>query len=70
MSGLSQRALCSRLEGRFSASTISRYERGENTFDMRLILLFCDVLSVRPDYFFRVSVITELSPIHYSHYPY
>lgn len=70
MSGLSQRALCSRLEGRFSASTISRYERGEKPFNMRSILLFCDVLSVRSDYIFRVPVITEISPIHYSHYPY
>jgi transcriptional regulator with XRE-family HTH domain len=63
-SGLSLQDLASRLENKITRQALHRYEKGEVTPNSEMIGRLCEIMGVRPDYFFRDTRI-ELGALEY-----
>lgn len=55
MNGFSLQDLSNSLKNKISKQALHKYEKGDAVPDSEMIGLLCDVLNVRPDYFFRES---------------
>ena len=53
MNGFSLQDLSDKLKNKITRQALHKYERGDVVPDSEMIGLLCDVLAVRPDYFFR-----------------
>ncbi|SEJ02345.1 Zn-dependent peptidase ImmA, M78 family [Dyadobacter sp. SG02] len=62
--GLSLQDLAVRLENKITRQALHRYEKGEVTPNSEMIGLLCEIMGVRPDYFFRDTRI-ELGALEY-----
>ena len=64
LNGLSLQDLADKLENKVSRQALHKYEKGEVIPDSEMINLLCTALNVRPDFFFRETVV-ELSEIEF-----
>jgi Zn-dependent peptidase ImmA (M78 family)/DNA-binding XRE family transcriptional regulator len=63
-SGLSLQDLAFRLENKITRQALHRYEKGEVTPNSEMLGRLCEIMGVRPDYFFRDTRI-ELGALEY-----
>ncbi len=64
LNGLSLQDLANKLENKVSRQALHKYEKGEVIPDSEMVNLLCKTLNLRPDFFFRDSVV-ELSEIEF-----
>jgi Zn-dependent peptidase ImmA (M78 family)/DNA-binding XRE family transcriptional regulator len=62
MAGLSLQDLAAKLENRVTRQALHKYEKGDFMPDSEMLGHLCEALNVRPDYFFRKTVV-ELGEI-------
>lgn len=64
LNGFSLQDLADKLNNKISRQALHRYEKGEVIPDSEMIALLCEVMNVRPDYFFRETRI-EIGVVEY-----
>lgn len=71
MAGLSLQELADKLNNRISRQALHKYEKGDFMPDSEMITQLCDVLGVRPDYFFRKEEVSleEIEFRKYTRFP-
>ena len=57
MNGFSLQDLSDRLKNKVTRQALHKYEKGTVIPDSEMLGLLCEVLSIKPDYFFRSATV-------------